>query len=218
MSRLNLSTCPICQAQDSLSRETMDRAGQTFTWYQCQACGSVLLWQDDDLWTYQKIGREDQTHLLRQPLTVAELQALAGVPDEAHEASEPPAMAFPPEEPDEPLVASVPSVEAFPAEEPDEPYGAPGFPVMAFPAEEPDESYEAPAMAFLAEEADEPYETPAPPATAFPTEEPDEPYEAPVPDRERRGPSRWLLLALAVIVLLFVCAVVALLVANQLGY
>jgi hypothetical protein len=38
----------------------MDRAGKPFTWYECQDCGSVLLWLEEDRWTYQKVGREDQ--------------------------------------------------------------------------------------------------------------------------------------------------------------
>ena len=116
MSRLNLPTCPICQSHNSLSREMMDRAGQTFTWYECQDCGSVLLWLDDDRWTYQKIGRGDQAHLLKQPLTVAELQALAGLPAEAHEAPVPQVLAVPTEEPEAPHEAPEPPLLDIPVE------------------------------------------------------------------------------------------------------
>ena len=48
MSELSLPLCPICHARDSQSRETLERAGQAFTWYECQECGSSLLWVGDD--------------------------------------------------------------------------------------------------------------------------------------------------------------------------
>lgn len=43
MSQLTLPACPICHARDSLSPETMVRGEQSFLWYQCAECGSVLL-------------------------------------------------------------------------------------------------------------------------------------------------------------------------------
>lgn len=76
MSELNLPACPICHAKDSLSRQTMERAGQPFVWYECRECGSVLLWMGDDRWAYQKVGREDKAHLLKQPMTASELRML----------------------------------------------------------------------------------------------------------------------------------------------
>ena len=89
MMELNLPACPICQAQNSLSLQTMDRAGKPFTWYECQECGSVLLWQEDDRWTYQKVGREDQSYLLKKPLSAADLHYLVELPDEPLAAPEP---------------------------------------------------------------------------------------------------------------------------------
>lgn len=76
MSELSLPRCPICHAKDSLSRETMEREGQHFVWYECAECGSVLLWLGDDQWAYQEVGLEDKAHLSKQPLTVTELQEL----------------------------------------------------------------------------------------------------------------------------------------------
>jgi hypothetical protein len=163
MLELNLPACPICQAQNSLSVETIDRAGKPYSWYQCQECGSVLLWLDDDRWAYQKIGRQDQEHLLKQPLTAVELHYLVDVPDELLAAPE---QSYLVEVPDEPLAAPAPSVLAVSTEELDV---APGPP-------------------------------------------------APVPQKERKGPSRWLIIALAMIGLCFVLAVAGLLAVNQLGY
>jgi hypothetical protein len=83
MSELDLPKCPICHAVDSLTRETLARAGQPFTWYECQECGSVLLWIGDDQWAYQKVGREEKAYLLKRPMTVSELQALLPQVEEA---------------------------------------------------------------------------------------------------------------------------------------
>jgi hypothetical protein len=179
MLELNLPACPICQAQNSLSLKTMDRAGKPFTWYECQECGSVLLWQEDDRWTYQKVGREDQAHLLKKPMTAAELHDLVDIPDESPAAPELPDLVA---MPDEPLAAlDVQDQVVIPDESP----AAPSPSVLAVPTEEP--------------------------AVAPGTPEP-------VIERERKGPSRWLIIALALIGLFFVIAVIALLVANQLGF
>ncbi len=120
MSQLNLPVCPICQARDSLSPETMNRGEQSFLWYECAECGSVLLSAGDDRWAYQKVGREDKGHLLKQSMTVAELQALVEVPDQPSVEPElavhtVPAEALdaPPEPPSvepEPAVHTVPAV------------------------------------------------------------------------------------------------------------
>jgi len=48
MPELNLPQCPICLAKDSLSRQTMERAGKSYLWYECRECGSVLLSVGDD--------------------------------------------------------------------------------------------------------------------------------------------------------------------------
>jgi hypothetical protein len=76
MLELSLPACPICHAEDSLTPETMESAGQPFTWYECQECDSVLLWMGDDRWAYQKIAREDKAYLLKQPMTERELREL----------------------------------------------------------------------------------------------------------------------------------------------
>ena len=77
MPKLDLPQCPICYAKDSLARESMERAGRPFMWYECQECGSVLLWMGDDQWAYQQVGLEDKQHLLRQPFTTEELRQMS---------------------------------------------------------------------------------------------------------------------------------------------
>jgi hypothetical protein len=77
VSELNLPACPICHAKDSLSRQTIQRAGQSFVWYECRECGSVLLWTGDNRWAYQRIGHADKGYLLKKPMTPPELSALA---------------------------------------------------------------------------------------------------------------------------------------------
>jgi hypothetical protein len=76
MSELNLPACPICLAKDSLSRQTLEREGKPFIWHACAECESVLLWLGDDQWAYQKVGREDKTYLLKQPMTTSDLREL----------------------------------------------------------------------------------------------------------------------------------------------
>jgi uncharacterized Zn finger protein (UPF0148 family) len=87
MSELSLPRCPICAARDSFLRQSLDRGGQSFEWYECRECGSVLLSIGDDRWAYQKIGRAGQAHLLKRPMTRAELLALANVPGPAPQAA-----------------------------------------------------------------------------------------------------------------------------------
>lgn len=74
MSELSLPACPICFAKGSLFRQTMKRAEQDLVWYECRECGSVLLWMGHDKWVYQQVGRKDKQHLLKQPVTVADLE------------------------------------------------------------------------------------------------------------------------------------------------
>jgi hypothetical protein len=76
MSELNLPACPICQAPGNLVRQTRTMQDQTYTWYECQSCRSVLLSLGNDKWAYQKIGIEGQSQLLKKPLGVAELRDL----------------------------------------------------------------------------------------------------------------------------------------------
>ncbi|MFN2291576.1 MAG: hypothetical protein ACK2UC_10335 [Anaerolineae bacterium] len=76
MPQLSLSVCPICHEQDSLSYEKMEVRGRSHEWYECAECGSALLWLGDDQWAYQKVGREDKAHLLKQPMSENELLAL----------------------------------------------------------------------------------------------------------------------------------------------
>lgn len=77
MAELNLSACPICQARDRLVRQTRTVRETSYVWYECQQCGSVLLQAGANTWTYQKIGRADMSYLLKRPLTMPELQAMA---------------------------------------------------------------------------------------------------------------------------------------------
>jgi hypothetical protein len=76
MSVLNVSACPICHANDSLSRETIERAEQSFVWNECSECGSVLMWMGDDQWAYQRVGQEDKAYILKQPMTLGEIERL----------------------------------------------------------------------------------------------------------------------------------------------
>jgi hypothetical protein len=76
VSELDLSGCPICLARDSLLHHSTEMQAQTFTWYECRECASVLLWMGDDQWAYQKVGREDKADLLKQPMTSDELRTL----------------------------------------------------------------------------------------------------------------------------------------------
>jgi hypothetical protein len=82
VSELRLPACPICGAQGSLFRQTMERAGQSFVWYECQHCGSVLLWMGEDQWAYQKVGRAQKSHLLKRPMTAEDLRGLVPTVEE----------------------------------------------------------------------------------------------------------------------------------------
>jgi hypothetical protein len=83
MSVLDLAVCPICQAKDSLARQTQTLEGRSHITYECLECGSVVAWLGDDLWleadrwAFQEIGREEMAHLLHRSMTAAELQELA---------------------------------------------------------------------------------------------------------------------------------------------
>lgn len=57
MPELSLLACPVCHAQNSLSRYSRAMPEQTCVWYECKDCRSVLLWIGDGRWAYQKIGR-----------------------------------------------------------------------------------------------------------------------------------------------------------------
>jgi hypothetical protein len=83
MSVLDLAVCPICQAKDSLARQTATVEGRSHITYECLECGSVVAWLGDDLWleadrwAFQEIGREEMAYLLHRSMTAAELQELA---------------------------------------------------------------------------------------------------------------------------------------------
>jgi hypothetical protein len=83
MSVLDLAVCPICQARDSLARQTTTVEGRSHIMYECLECGSVVAWLGDDLWleadrwAFQEIGREEMAYLLHRSMTAAELQELA---------------------------------------------------------------------------------------------------------------------------------------------
>lgn len=46
MSVLDLTVCPICQAQSSLARQKIKLEGEPHIAYECLECGSLLLWLD----------------------------------------------------------------------------------------------------------------------------------------------------------------------------
>jgi hypothetical protein len=76
MAELSLPACPICTEPDSLFYQRRELGGKTYTWCECRACGSVLLDAGGGQWIYRKVGRQDRAHLLRQRLTVDDLEAL----------------------------------------------------------------------------------------------------------------------------------------------
>lgn len=83
MAVLDLAACPICQAKDSLARQTTKLESRSHTTYECLECGSVVAWLGDDLWleadrwAFQEIGREEMSHLLHRSMTAGDLQELA---------------------------------------------------------------------------------------------------------------------------------------------
>ena len=77
MPNLVLSMCPICDSRHSVFRQSAAVQDREMVWYECRICSSFLLWAGDDQWIYQKVGRDDKAHLLKQTLTTAELQAMA---------------------------------------------------------------------------------------------------------------------------------------------
>lgn len=79
MSELSLSLCPICHAPNSLSRSQREVSGQAYVWYDCGECASALLWVGGDQWIYQKIGRPEKEHLLKQLLSLDELESMLPV-------------------------------------------------------------------------------------------------------------------------------------------
>lgn len=84
MTELSLPLCPICYAPGSLARQSQEiAAGRTLVWYECRECASVLVGTGGGQWTYQKIGRPDKAHLLKQPLAVSDLLALLASGGEA---------------------------------------------------------------------------------------------------------------------------------------
>jgi hypothetical protein len=76
MAELSLPACPICTAPDSLFHRRRESGGKAYTWYECRACGSVLLDAGGGQYIYRKVGRQDSAHLLRQRLTLDDLEAL----------------------------------------------------------------------------------------------------------------------------------------------
>ena len=102
MPELLLGICPICHTPDSISHQSRVMQGRTYIWYECQACGSVLLSLGNDRWAYQKIGVAGKGHLLKKPMTAAELQALV-----------PPASASVAKEPGLPTSSDVPEKAVF---------------------------------------------------------------------------------------------------------
>ena len=77
MLNLVLSVCPICETRHSVFRQSAVAQDHEMVWYECRRCSSFLLWAGKDHWIYQKVGRHVKTHLLKQTLTTAELEAMA---------------------------------------------------------------------------------------------------------------------------------------------
>jgi hypothetical protein len=84
MAVLDLAACPICQARDSLERQTTQLESRTHVRYECLECGTLLVWLGDEMWleadrwSFQKVGLPEGADLLYRSMTVAELRKLAG--------------------------------------------------------------------------------------------------------------------------------------------
>ncbi len=84
MAVLDLIRCPICQARDSLARQTTQLESRIHVTYECHACGTLLAWLGDEMWleadrwSFQKVGRPERADLLYRSMTVAELRRLSG--------------------------------------------------------------------------------------------------------------------------------------------
>lgn len=84
MAVLDLAACPICQARDSLERQTTQLESRTHVTYECLECGTLLVWLGDDMWleadrwSFQKVGLPERADLLYRSMTVAELRKLTG--------------------------------------------------------------------------------------------------------------------------------------------
>jgi hypothetical protein len=81
MSELSLSACPICHEPNSLIRRWREVPDRVYVWYECEKCASALLWAGGDRWIYQSVGRDDKQYLLKQPLTLDDLEALLPQPE-----------------------------------------------------------------------------------------------------------------------------------------
>lgn len=160
MPEIELPTCPICHASGSLFRQVRQMQGKEYIWYECRQCGSVLLWMGKGRWAYQKIGRPDKSHLLKQPLSPDELLALVPQKGQAVAAKE-----------SEAPITSLPLV------------GGQGAMASAAPAEKPPSA--------------------APDTKSTPG---------------KRRPSWWLLGALGLIAVCFLCAIVGLLTMSSPTY
>ena len=84
MAVLDLVACPICQARDSLVRQTTQLESRTHVTYECLQCGTLLAWLGDDMWleadrwSFQRVGLSERADLLYRSMTAAELRDLAG--------------------------------------------------------------------------------------------------------------------------------------------
>jgi hypothetical protein len=91
--KLALPACPICYVPDSLFRQQAVMAGDEYIWYECEACGSALMWVGGGRWAYQKIGRAAghgaRRVELRKPMTAAALWRLLPPAESMPEASPP---------------------------------------------------------------------------------------------------------------------------------
>jgi hypothetical protein len=76
VSELELPACPICHAENSLFRRSIEEHGHTFSGYECQECESILSQEGDERWVYLTVGHEDKEYLLNEPLTSEDLWAL----------------------------------------------------------------------------------------------------------------------------------------------
>ena len=62
MAVLDIVSCPICHARDSLARQTTQLESRTHVAYECRECGTKLVLLGDEMWleayrwSFKKVG------------------------------------------------------------------------------------------------------------------------------------------------------------------
>ena len=238
MAVLDLTRCPICQARDSLTRQTVQLESRTHVTYECQACGTLLAWLGDDMWldadrwSFQKVGRPERADLLYRSMTVAELHKLAGEPipadipevvKQAPQAKAPPVwIDLPPdqderavEEPPEAGIEEPAAAEVGPAEDKLD-VAAAAVVAAAVVLEEPEAEIEEPASVDAAVADREPSQPAAePPAEAAAGPPPPPSAQRHGAERRRSRGSPFLVISVGFVLLFLICAAAAMIIYSM---